>query len=113
MQIAINALLYLHHTALHLRPCEVVVAGIDRLKLAAVNGDARFRKQVKLAAQGNKLGSDLTDRFAVVFTEVRYGLVIRNQTTNQPHHFHVALALHLKAAARLDLVEIAIDIELQ
>ena len=39
--------------------------------------------------------------------------MIWSQTPRQPHHLDVAPSLALKAAARLDPIEIAVDVELQ
>ena len=59
------------------------------------------------------MGADLADGFAVVLAEVGDRLVVGNQAPGQPHHFHVATGLALVAAARLNPVEIAVDVELQ
>src|SRR5262249_18928486 len=40
-------------------------------------------------------------------------LVIGDQSTGEPHHLNVARSLALKPAARLDSIEVAIDVELQ
>jgi hypothetical protein len=39
--------------------------------------------------------------------------VVRNKTARQPHHLNVAPSLALKPAARLNPIEIAVDVELQ
>jgi len=43
---------------------------VNRLELAAVDCDARFRQQTHLAAQGDELRADLLDGGAVVFAEI-------------------------------------------
>ena len=48
-------------------------------------------------------------QFAVVLD----GLVIRGEAPQQPHHLDVAASFTLKTPARLDPVEIAVDVELQ
>ena len=45
--------------------------------------------------------------------EVADRLVIRRQPADQPHHFHIAPGLPLEPTARLNPVEIAVDVELQ
>ena len=45
--------------------------------------------------------------------EVGDRLVIRRQPADQPHHFHIAPGLPLEPTARLNPVEIAVDVELQ
>jgi len=39
--------------------------------------------------------------------------VIRNQPTGEPHHLNVAASLTLKPAARLNPIEITVNVELQ
>ena len=113
VQVACDALLDLRHAALHLGPREVLVPAVHRLELGAVDRHAGIAQQIKLAAQGDKLNTDLTDRPAIVFTEFGDRLVIRRQAAGQLHHFHVAPRLLLKPAARLNPVEVAVNIELQ
>jgi hypothetical protein len=50
---------------------------------------------------------------ATNWAEVGDRLVIRRQPAGQPHHLHIAPGFALKPAARLNPVEIAVDIELQ
>ena len=50
MQVATNTFLNLIHATLHLAICEVLVAGVDGLKLASVNCYAGIDKQIELAA---------------------------------------------------------------
>ncbi len=64
-------------------------------------------------AQRNELATDPADRQAVVLTEIRDGLEIRTQTASQPHQFDVALSLPLEATARLDAVQIVVDVKLE
>jgi hypothetical protein len=45
LQIARDAVLNLRHAPVHLGAREVLVAIVDRLELAAVNGDAGLREQ--------------------------------------------------------------------
>jgi hypothetical protein len=46
----------------HLSACEVLVVGISRLELAAVDRNTRRRQQTHQATQFNKLHADLLDR---------------------------------------------------
>src|SRR5713101_4865847 len=50
---------------------------------------------------------------AVVFAEIGDGFVIRYEPSRQPHHFQIAAGLTLQPPARLDSVEIAVDVELE
>ncbi|OTP74317.1 hypothetical protein PAMC26577_15960 [Caballeronia sordidicola] len=50
---------------------------------------------------------------AVVTTKVSYGFEVRSQSAREPHQLNIALAFALKTPARLNPVQIAIDIDLQ
>ena len=113
LQIARNALLDLRHAPLHLGTGEVPVTVVHRLELAAVDRDAGVRQQAHQAAEHNKLGTDLADGAAVVLAEVGDRLVIGNQAAREPHHLNVAPSLTLKPAARLNPVQIPVDVQLQ
>ena len=69
--------------------------------------------QPHLAAQGNELRTDLLDGGAVVLAEVGDGSAIRNEASRQPHRLQIAASLTLQPPARLDPVEIAVDVELE
>ena len=92
---------------------EVLVAVVDGFEFRAVDRNARLRQQAHLAAQLDELRTDLLDRRAVVLAEIGDRLVIRRQPSEQPHHLEIALALALEPPARLDAIEIAVDVELE
>src|SRR6266849_7917444 len=52
-------------------------------------------------------------RMAVVLAEIGDHLVIGNKASRQPHDLHIASGLALEPSARLDPVQIAVNIELQ
>jgi hypothetical protein len=81
--------------------------------LLAIDSNEVFREKAQLLTQHNKLAADASDGLAVVFSDVSDGLEIRHQTTGKPHQLDVALDLALKAPARLNTVEIAVDVDLQ
>src|SRR5215212_1312179 len=97
----------------HLRARKVLVAVVDRFELAAVNRDARLRQKADRSAKGNKLRTHSADRRSVILAEIGNRLVIGNQPTGKPHDFNVAGRLTLKPTARLNPVEIPVDVELQ
>ena len=113
VQIARDALLDLRHSPLHLGAREILVPIVDRLELAAIDGDARFAEEAHRAAENNKPAADLADGPAVVLAEIGNCLVIGNKPASEPHHFDIAARLTLKPAARLNPIEIAVDVELQ
>src|SRR5262249_18747921 len=112
-QIPAHALLYLREPPLHLRPREVLVAIVDRFELAAVNGYARACQQAHRSAKRNKPRTHLADRRPVILAEIGNRLVIGNQPTREPHHLNVAPGLALKPTARLNPIEVAVDVQLQ
>jgi hypothetical protein len=65
----------------------------------------------------NVLGSggpgNLTDRRPVIFAEIGNRFVIRNKSAGEPHDLNVAPALTLKPTARLNSIEITIDVEFE
>ena len=112
-QIPRHALLDLSKPALHLRAREILVAIVDRFELAAVDGDARLRQKAYLSANGDELRAHLAYRRPVILAEIGNRLVIGNQPGREPHHLNVAPGLTLEPAARLNAVEIAVDVQLQ
>jgi hypothetical protein len=46
-------------------------------------------------------------------TEVGDGLEVRSEPAGEPHQLDIALRLALQAAARLDTVQVAVDVELE
>lgn len=70
-------------------------------------------EQIEPPAQGDELATRRPDRRAVVLPEVGDGLEVRRQTPGQPHHLDVALRLPLQPPARGDLVDVAVDVDLQ
>jgi len=97
----------------HLGSSEVLVAIVHRLELTAIDGHDRLREQIQSAAQHDKLATYVADRWAVVLAEVGNGLEVRHQTSSQPHELDVALRLALQTAARLNAIEITVDVNLQ
>ncbi len=75
--------------------------------------DARLAEQLKAPAQHHELTADLTDGLTVVLAEIGYRLEIWHQAASQPDELDVALALPLKAPARLDAIEVSVDVDLQ
>ena len=112
-QIARDALLELCPAPLHLRAREVLVPVVHRLELAAVDGNARFRKQTHLAAELDEARAHLADGRAIVLPEIGDRLVVGDKAAKQPHHLEVTAGLALKPPARLHPIEVAVDVKLQ
>jgi hypothetical protein len=90
----------------------VLVAIVHGLEFAAVNGDDVGEK-VQTTAQCNKLAAHRPYRQTVITTKVGDGLEIRRQPPGQPHHLQIALRFAFQPQARLKLVQMAIDVNLQ
>ena len=113
MQIAGDAFLDLSQAPRHLGLGEVAIPVVHGLELRSVNGNARHRQKTDPAAQLDETSANLGDRGAVVLAEVGNGLVVGNQSVHQPHHLDIPPRLALKTAARLDLIEITVNVKLQ
>src|ERR1700686_904778 len=112
-EIALDAFVDLLQAPLHLGLSEVPIPRVDRLELAAIDRNARVTQQIDAVAKRHKLAADFADRLAIVLAKIGDRLEIRRQAARQPDEFDVALAFPLKTAARLDAIEIAIDVKLQ
>ncbi len=73
----------------------------------------RVAEQPELTTQLDELPAHSPDRLAVVPAEVGDGLEVRRQAPRQPHQLNVALRLALQAPARLQAVEIPVDVDLE
>src|SRR5262245_42314771 len=113
LKIARDALLDLRQAPLHLRPREVLVPVIDRLELAAIDRNTRFTKQAHRAAQRHEASTHPADGTAIVLAEIGDRLVVGNKPPGQPHDLDIAPGLALELAARLEPVQIAVNVELQ
>ena len=78
-----------------------------------MEGITRNSAGIQELLQRNKLPAHIADRFAIIFAEVRDRLEVRCQALRQPHQLNIALRFALEPTARLDAVEVAIDVELE
>lgn len=92
---------------------KVLIAVVDRLELAPIDGDDGLGEQLELPAQDDELPADVADRRAVVLAEVGDRFEIRHELAGQPNEFNVALRLALQAPARLDSIQIPVDVDLE
>ena len=60
----------------------------------------------------DELATNLADRVAMILAEVGDRLEVRRKSPGQPHQLDVASRFALQTSARLDAVQIAIDVEL-
>ena len=92
---------------------EVLVAIVHRLELAAVDGNNGAGEQAQLAAQHHELATHRPDRRAIVPAEVGDRLEVGHQPPGQPHQLDIALRFALQPPARLNPVQITVEINLQ
>ena len=112
-QIPGNARIDLGQTPLELGGGEVLVAIVDGLELAAVDGHQRLGKEVQLAAQHDELAAHGADGWAVVVAEVGDGLEVGREPPGQPHQLDIALRFALEPAAGRNAVQVTVDIQLE
>ena len=112
-KVARDARLHLLDALGDLGHCEVLVAVIDGLELAPVDRHDSAGEQVKLAIQHHELRAGGADRWPIVAAKIGDGLEVRHQAASQPHQLDIALSFPFKPSARLDAVEIAVEIDLQ
>src|SRR6476469_247292 len=92
----------------------MLTAGAVRPSMAIfVNGDARRREKAHLTAEFDEARTYPAQRQAIVFAEVRNRLVIRCEPTQQPHDLDIASGLSFEPPARLNPVQIAVDVKLE
>jgi hypothetical protein len=101
------------HPRRHLPAGEVAVAMVDRLELAAVDGDGCLGKEVPAPAQYDELAADVLDRCRVLRAEVGERLEVRRQAPDEPHQLEVAVGFPLKSPRRLDPVEVAVQVDFE
>jgi hypothetical protein len=112
-EVALDARVDLLHPLANLGHREVLVAIVHGFELAAVDRNDGLRKQAQSAAQLDELAAHRSDRRAVVSTEVGDGLEVWSQSSRQPYQLNIALSLSLKAAARLEPIKVAVEIDPQ
>src|SRR5271157_1019775 len=111
--VARDALLDPLQTPFHLGLGEVLIARIDSLEFGTIDGDARLAQQIKIAAHRHEATANLTNGLAIVLAEIRNGLEVRRQMPRQPDQLDITLAFALKASARRNPIEIAINVYLE
>src|SRR5690606_7205266 len=112
-QIAVDTLLNLLLTVVDLAGREVLVAGVDGLEFAAIDGNQGLVEQPEITAQGDEAPTHVADARTIVTAKVCDGLQVRGQTTSEPHQFDITLALSLQPTTGLDPIQVAVDIDLQ
>ncbi len=113
MQIPRDTLIDLCHAPRHLGLRKIPVTIVHGFELGPVDRNTGSGQHTDLTAERNEPGTDLADRGAIVLAEVRNRLVVANQASRQPHDLHVAPRLAFQPAARLQVIEIAVNLELQ
>jgi hypothetical protein len=113
VEIPVDIVLHLFHPRGDLRGGVVLVAVVDRLHLAAVYRNDRAREQTQLPTQNDELAAHRSNRSAVCPAEVGDRLEVGRQSPRQPHQLNVPLGFTLEPPARLDPVQIAVEVDLE
>jgi len=91
----------------------ILVAVVHRFELAAVDRNNGTGKELEPTAKPDKLPAHRPDRLAVVLAEVGNRLEVRREPPDQPHQLDIALCFPFEPPARLNAVEIAVEVNLQ
>ncbi len=113
LEISADALRDLFHAALELAAREIAVSGTDGLELGSVDRGHAILEHADVDTEADELRAEGLDRRAVVLAKVEDCLEIGSEATRQPHHLDIAPRLLFQASARLQAVEIAVEIELE
>src|SRR3546814_13090499 len=93
--------------------CVLPLSVVHCLGLAAIDGDDDIAEQPDLPTQHHDLAAYPADGLAVFAAEVSDRFEVGRQSARQPHQLDIATRLCLETAARVNAVEIAVDIDLQ
>ena len=111
--IPVDGCIDLAQTPVQLLPREALRLGVDGFELAAVDCDDAGVQKIDVAAEGDELRAHLANGGTIVTTEIGDRLEVRCQSSGQPDELQVPPALALEATRGLDLVEIAVDVDLE
>jgi hypothetical protein len=90
---------------------EILIAAVDRAKLAAVDGQQLPAEQVQFAAQQRELPAHGLERLQIVLAEIGDGFEVRRQFAQEPDQFHVPMALGFEQATGAEPMQITVEIE--
>ena len=92
---------------------EVPVARVHGLEPAAVDGHDASGQETDLPAEHHEVPAGRAKRIPVLASEVGDRLKVGCEAADQPHQFDIAAGLPLQAPAGRDLVQVAVQVELQ
>jgi hypothetical protein len=91
----------------------VLVAIVHRFELAAVDRNNGTGEKFEPTAELHKLTTHRPDRRAIVLAEVGNRLEVGREPPGQPHQLDIALRFPFQPPARLEAVEVAVEVNLQ
>lgn len=109
-EVLLNAIAYRLQLPLQVSLAEHRLARGHRAHLGAVDGHTLAANQSMLPGKLNKRRTATHQRLGLCAPELRNGLVIRPQATEQPHHFDIALALALQPARRTHAAQVPVQV---
>jgi len=92
---------------------EVLVARVDRPKLAAVDGQQFAAEEFQFAAQERELPADRGERLEVVLAEVGDGFEVGRQLAQQPEDFDVTVTFGLEQPGITHAMQVTVEVELE
>lgn len=104
-QITGNLRLQLDLLDLELGHAQVLALRCHSLELAAVDGHQLPADQPHPTAELHERAAGRLQGRTVALAKISDGLEVRRQSTQQPHHFNIALALGFQAARRADALK--------
>jgi hypothetical protein len=112
-QIARDAGFHLLHPPPDRGRCEIAAARVHRAKTATIYCYGPACDEAKIAAQQYEPPTRRSNSIAMITPEISNGLEIRRQLACQPHQLEVTASLAFQPSARLNLVQIAVNVELE
>lgn len=112
-QVALDAGVHLLDAPGDLVRREVAVPVVDCLELAAVDRNHGLSEQPQRPAQHDELPAYRPKRRAIVAPKVRDSFEVGCETSGQPHQLDIALRFTLEPTARLNPVQIAVEVDFE
>src|SRR5206468_10788627 len=91
----------------------VLVAIVHRFEFAAVDRNNGTGEEFEPTAKLDKLTTYRLDRRAIVLAEVGNRLEVRGEPPGQPHQLDITPRFPFQPPARLEAVEVAVEVNLQ
>jgi hypothetical protein len=112
-EITINLLMDLLKQARARFLTEITFFAVDGLDFAAIDSDQRLSKYITFLASEGKFSTDLLQGLRRSFVKISNRVERWSEPVQPPHQFDMAMRLVLSLTAGTNLVQIAMDVQLQ